>query len=148
MNIYVGNLSYDAGDEDVRTAFAAYGKVSSATVIKDKISGQSRGFAFVEMADATEGQNAINGLNGAPLKGRALKVNEARPREEGGRPSGGGFRSGPRPGGDRGDRGGGGGGGGYDRRPSGGPGGAGGPRRGNGGGDRRGSGGGGGRSSW
>jgi RNA recognition motif-containing protein len=134
MNIYVGNLAYDANDEDVRSAFAAYGQVSSATVIKDKISGQSRGFAFVEMPDSNEAQNAISSLNGAPLKGRALKVNEARPREEGGRPGGGGgFRSGPRPGGDR---------GGYDRRPSGGPGGA---RRGPGGGDRRG---GGGRSSW
>jgi cold-inducible RNA-binding protein len=141
MNIYVGNLAYDANDEDVRAAFAAYGQVSSATVIKDKFSGQSRGFAFVEMPDANEGQNAITSLNGVEIKGRALKVNEARPREEGGRPGGGGgFRSGPRPGG------GGGGGGGYDRRPSsGGPGGHGGPR----GNDRRGGGGGGGgRSSW
>jgi RNA recognition motif-containing protein len=143
MNIYVGNLAYDANDEDVRSAFAAYGQVSAATVIKDKISGQSRGFAFVEMPDSNEAQNAITSLNGAPLKGRALKVNEARPREEGGRPGGGGggggYRSGPRPGGDRGDR------GGYGGRSSGGPGG--GPRRGPGGGDRRGNSGGG-RSSW
>lgn len=82
MNIYVGNLSYQATDEDLRTAFAAYGTVKSASVIMDKMTGQSRGFGFVEMSTKSEGEAAIAGLNGKELKGRPLKINEARPREE------------------------------------------------------------------
>jgi cold-inducible RNA-binding protein len=132
MNIYVGNLPFSTAEEDLRVAFAAFGQVTSVAVIKDQFTGQSRGFGFVEMPNKDEGTAAINGLNGKELKGRALKVNEARPREER-RPGGGG-------GGGGGYGGGGGGGGGF-----GGPGG-GGPRRGPGGGDRdrRGGGGGGG----
>ena len=82
MNIYVGNLSYKASEEELRQAFAAYGQVSSVAIIKDAATGQSRGFAFVEMPNAAEGQAAINGMNGKELNGRPLKVNEARPREE------------------------------------------------------------------
>lgn len=82
MNIYVGNLSYEVTDEDLREAFAAFGEVSSARVIKDRYSGRSRGFGFVEMPTQTEAQAAIQGLNGQELKGRTLNVNEARPRAE------------------------------------------------------------------
>ncbi|HRK34078.1 MAG TPA: RNA-binding protein [Candidatus Hydrogenedentes bacterium] len=82
MNIYVGNLSYQATDEDLRSAFSAYGTVTSASVIMDKMTGQSRGFGFVEMASKNEGDAAIEGLNGKDLKGRPLRINEARPREE------------------------------------------------------------------
>ncbi|HBC46687.1 MAG TPA: RNA-binding protein [candidate division Zixibacteria bacterium] len=107
MNIYVGNLSHDATDEDLRQAFEAFGQVTSATIIKDKFSGESRGFAFVEMPTKAEGTAAIAGVNGQDLKGRALKVSEARPREQrGDRDFGGGGRGGDR-GGDRGGRGGG-----------------------------------------
>ena len=107
MNIYVGNLSHDASDEDLRQAFEAFGQVTSATIIKDKFSGESRGFGFVEMPTKAEGQAAIDGLNGQDLKGRSLKVSEARPRESrGGDRDFGGGRGGGR-GGDRGgDRGG------------------------------------------
>jgi cold-inducible RNA-binding protein len=98
MNIYVGNLSYKASEEELRQAFAAYGQVSSVAIIKDAATGQSRGFAFVEMPSATEGQAAINGMNGKELNGRPLKVNEARPREERPRRDGG-FGGGPRRGG-------------------------------------------------
>ena len=89
MNIYVGNLSYDVSEEDLRQAFAAFGQVSSATIIKDKYSGQSKGFGFVEMPSAEEARSAISQMNGKELKGRALNVNEARPRPEGGRKGGG-----------------------------------------------------------
>ncbi len=82
MNIYVGNLAYGATDDDLRSAFGAYGTVKSASVIIDKMTGQSRGFGFVEMGSKNEGDAAIAGLNGADLKGRPLKINEARPREE------------------------------------------------------------------
>lgn len=82
MNIYVGNLSYQATDEDLRSAFSAHGTVKSASVIMDKMTGQSRGFGFVEMASKSEGEAAIEALNGKDLKGRALRINEARPREE------------------------------------------------------------------
>ena len=82
MNIYVGNLSYKATEENVRQAFEAFGQVSSATIIKDKYSGQARGFGFVEMPDKTEAQAAIQNLNGKELLGQALNVNEARPRED------------------------------------------------------------------
>lgn len=80
MNIYVGNLSYDVMDEDLRQAFESFGQVASATVVKDKLGGASRGFGFVEMPDKAQAQAAIRGLNGTSLKGRALNVNEARPR--------------------------------------------------------------------
>ena len=80
MNIYVGNLSYQTGDEDLRQAFAAYGEVDSAKVIMDKFSGRSRGFGFVEMPNDDEARTAIAELNGKDLMERQLKVNEARPR--------------------------------------------------------------------
>lgn len=99
MNIYVGNLSYGATEEDLRAAFSQYGEVQKVTIIKDKLSGESRGFGFVEMASNEAGQAAIDALNGSDLKGRSLKINEARPREMeprggGDRRGGGGFRSG------------------------------------------------------
>jgi RNA recognition motif-containing protein len=90
VNIYVGNLSFDTTEDDLRDAFAAYGEVSSVAVIKDKFSGQSRGFAFVEMAGKPEANAAMQALNGSNLNGRTLTVNEAKPREE--RTGGGGNR--------------------------------------------------------
>ena len=93
MNIYVGKLSYEVTEEDLWQAFEPFGQVESATIIKDKYSGQSKGFGFVEMASKAEGQSAIDGLNGKELKGRAINVNEARPRTES-RGSGGGYRGG------------------------------------------------------
>ena len=112
MKIYVGNLSYEVTEEDLRLALEQFGQVESATIIKDKQSGQSKGFGFVEMASKAEGQAAIEGLNGKELKGRTLNVNEARPRTES-RGSGGGCGGGGR-GGQGGGRGGyGGGRGGY-----------------------------------
>ena len=111
MNIYVGKLSYEATEEDLRLAFEPFGQVESATIIKDKHSGQSKGFGFVEMASKAEGQSAIDGLNGKELKGRALNVNEAHPRTES-RGSGGGYGGGRGgQGGGRGEQGGGRGGG-------------------------------------
>ena len=83
MNIYVGNMSYETTEEDLRTACEAFGKVESVNIIKDKFSGQSKGFAFVEMPSKTDGQAAIDGLNDKELNGRSLNVNEARPRTEG-----------------------------------------------------------------
>ena len=83
MNIYVGNMAREVTDEDLQQAFEAFGQVSSATVIKDKLTGVSRGFGFVEMPAKAEAQSAIDGLNGKELKGQALNVNEARPRPEG-----------------------------------------------------------------
>jgi RNA recognition motif-containing protein len=88
VNIYVGNLSFDVTEEDVRGAFEAFGKVESVKIITDKYSGASRGFGFVEMPSKDEATAAIAGLNGKELKGRAMNVNEARPRTE--RPRGGG----------------------------------------------------------
>jgi len=88
MKIYAGNLSYEITEEDLRLAFEAFGKVESATIIKDKYSDRSKGFGFVEMPTAAEAQAAIEGLNGKDLKGRTLNVNEARPRTEGGRGGG------------------------------------------------------------
>ena len=85
MNIYVGNLSYSTTDDSLREAFEAHGQVASATIIKDKFSGESRGFAFVEMPNQEEASAAINALNEQDLNGRTLKVSEARPREDGGR---------------------------------------------------------------
>ena len=83
MNIYAGNLSFDLTDEDLQEAFEAYGQVASAAIIKDKFTGRSRGFGFVEMPTQAEAESAIEGLNGQDLKGRKLNVNEARPRSEG-----------------------------------------------------------------
>ena len=82
MNIYVGKLSHEVTEEDLRLAFEPFGQVESATIIKDKHSGQSKGFGFVEMVSKAEGQSAIDALNGKELQGRALNVNEARPRTE------------------------------------------------------------------
>ena len=82
MNIYVGNLSHEVTEEDLRLAFEPFGQVESVTIIKDKHSGQSKGFGFVEMASKADAQSAIDGLNGKELKGKALNVNEARPRTE------------------------------------------------------------------
>ncbi|MFQ6618899.1 MAG: RNA recognition motif domain-containing protein [Fidelibacterota bacterium] len=94
MNIYVGNLSPEVTEEDLRKSFETFGQVASVTIIKDKFSGESRGFGFVEMPAKAEAQSAITGLNGKELKGRMLNVNEARPRSEGRR--GGGRRGGGR----------------------------------------------------
>jgi RNA recognition motif-containing protein len=85
MNIYVGNMSFDVTEADLRAAFEAFGAVTSVNIIKDQYSGQPRGFGFVEMPSASEAQAAIAGLNGKDLMGRALTVNVARPREGGGR---------------------------------------------------------------
>lgn len=90
MNIYVGGLPREATEADLRQAFEAFGQVAAVRVMKDKFSGESRGFGFVEMPAAAEAQAAIAGLNGKELKGRVLTVNEARERQEGGRRGGGG----------------------------------------------------------
>jgi RNA recognition motif-containing protein len=95
MNIYVGNLSYDATDEDLKKEFEAFGQVESVKIIRDNYTNRSKGFGFVEMPNNSEAQAAIDGLKGKELKGRALNINEARPKTEGGggggrRPSGGG----------------------------------------------------------
>jgi len=90
MNIYVGNLSYNVSEEDLKTAFEAFGQVTSASIIKDKFSGQSKGFGFVEMPSKEEAQAAITGMNGKEMKGRTLNVNEARPRSDDRRGGGGG----------------------------------------------------------
>ena len=89
MNIYVGNLSYDATDETIKRAFESFGEVTSARVIKDKYTGQSRGFGFVEMAVQSQAQTAIKSLNGKELLGKPISVNEARPRTDQGRTGGG-----------------------------------------------------------
>lgn len=82
MNIYIGNLSTEVTEEDLRKAFGAYGQVESANIIKDRYSNESRGFGFVEMESKSEAQSAIDGLNGTELKGNTLNVNEARPRND------------------------------------------------------------------
>jgi RNA recognition motif-containing protein len=132
--LYVGNLSYNIRDDDLQQAFAVYGSVSSAKVMMDRDTGRSKGFGFVEMGSDAEAQAAINGMNGQALDGRAIVVNEARPREE--RP--GGFGGGGRSGGGGGFGGGGGGrsggGGGFGGGGGGGYGGGGGGRSGGGGG--------------
>jgi RNA recognition motif-containing protein len=133
--LYVGNLSYNIRDEDLQQAFAQYGSVSSAKVMMDRDTGRSKGFGFVEMGSDPEAQAAINGMNGQALDGRAIVVNEARPREE--RP--GGFGGG---GGRTGGGGGFGGGGGRTGGGGGGFGGGGGGGYGGGGGGRTGGGGG------
>jgi RNA recognition motif-containing protein len=96
MNIYVGGLSYDATEADLREAFEAFGAVTSVSIIKDQATGQSRGFGFVEMPTTSEAQAAISGLNGQALRGRTLNVNEARPRTD--------TRTDRRPGGGQGGR--------------------------------------------
>ena|ERR1700761_2884577 len=82
MNMYVSNLSFDVRDEDLRGFFTPYGEVTSAKIINDKATGQSRGFGFVEMSDEKAARKAMAELNGAPVDGRNLKVTEARAREE------------------------------------------------------------------
>lgn len=157
--LYVGNLAYSVRDDSLQQAFAQFGTVTSAKVMMDRETGRSKGFGFVEMGSDAEAQAAINGMNGQPLEGRAIVVNEARPRED--RPGGGGgFRGGYGGGGGGGSYGGGGGGyggggGGGGRSPYGGGGGGRGPygggNRGGGGGYGGGSGGGyggGGRSGY
>ena len=94
MNIYVGNLTYEVTDEELLEAFSKHGQVVSARVIRDRFSGRSRGFGFVEMSNNQEAEAAIGALNGQDLQGRALTVNQARPREGNGgdRRGGGGSR--------------------------------------------------------
>ena len=82
MNIYVGNLSWNSADDDLRGAFEAFGEVSSAKVIMDRETGRSRGFGFVEMPDDSAAKQAIEGMNNKDLQGRTLRVNEARPRDD------------------------------------------------------------------
>lgn len=103
MNIYIGNLSAEVTDEELNNLFAEYGKVSSAKVIRDMFSQESRGFGFVEMPAQAEAQKAIDELNTKEVKGKKLVVNEARPRRDhrGGRGRGGGRRGGGGRGGDR-----------------------------------------------
>src|SRR5512141_2221511 len=135
--LYVGNLAYSVRDDSLQEAFAQFGTVTSAKVMMDRDTGRSKGFGFVEMGSDAEAQAAINGMNGQSLEGRAIVVNEARPREDrpggfggggGGRSGGGGGHGGGGGGGDGGGGGGGagGGGGGGGRRPDGGGGGGGG----------------------
>jgi hypothetical protein len=149
--LYVGNLAYSVRDDSLQQAFAEFGTVTSAKVMMDRDTGRSKGFGFVEMGSDAEAQAAINGMNGQPLEGRAIVVNEARPREErpggfgggGGRSGGGGGYGGGGGGYGGGGGGYGGGGGGGGRSPYGGGGGG---RSGGGGGYGGGGGGGGGRS--
>lgn len=98
MNIYVGNLSHNTSEQELRTAFEQFGQVTKASIITDKFSGEPRGFAFVEMSNKSEAIAAINGLNGKEFGGRTLNVSEARPREDrgggGGGRGGGGHRGG------------------------------------------------------
>ena len=104
MNIYVGNLSYDVTEDDLKEMFEAFGQVSSSSVVRDKFSGQSKGFGFVEMPTDTEAKAAISGLSGKEIKGRSISVDEARPRAGGGGGGGGGGRGGGGGGGGRGGR--------------------------------------------
>ncbi|MEX2303332.1 MAG: RNA-binding protein [Bryobacterales bacterium] len=108
--LYVGNLAFSATEDEIRDAFSAHGEVDSVHLVTDRDTGQSRGFAFVEMSDADQAEQAIGALNGANLGGRPLVVNEARPRPDRGGSGGGGGGGGR---GGRGGRGGGGGGGGQ-----------------------------------
>jgi RNA recognition motif-containing protein len=113
MNIYVGNLSWQMTDEDLRTLFEQYGSVTSAKIVKDKVSGRSKGFGFVEMPDDTEAQNALSSLYDSEVLGRKIIVNEAQPKPQNGGGGGGGFKK--RSFGGGGGNGGGGGGGGYKK---------------------------------
>jgi RNA recognition motif-containing protein len=103
MNIYVGNLSYEVTEEDLKEAFEVFGEVETVKILKDNDTGRSKGFGFVEMSNNADAQSAINGLNDKELKERTLKVNKARPRTEnsGGRGGFGGGRRGGRQGGGR-----------------------------------------------
>jgi RNA recognition motif-containing protein len=94
MNIYVGNLSYDVSEENLRQTFEPFGQVASATIVKDRYSGQPRGFGFVEMPNREEAQEAIKNLNGKELQGRQINVNEAHARTDRGRPGKGRGRTG------------------------------------------------------
>lgn len=94
MNIYVSNLSFNVQDEDLKEFFAPYGEVSSAKIINDRETGKSRGFGFVELADDEAAKKAIAELDGATVEGRAIKVMEAKPKEDKPRGGGGGFRGG------------------------------------------------------
>lgn len=111
MNIFVGNLSFQTTQDELHAAFAQFGNVDRVNIVTDRDTGQPRGFAFVEMPDQHEAETAIQQLNGAELNGRAMNVNEARPKPAGGGFGGGGGRGGPRGGGGGrgGNRGGGGG---------------------------------------
>ncbi len=129
MRLFVGNLSFNTTEVDLQDAFEKFGTVTDCKIMMDRATNRSRGFAFVTMGSAAEGEAAMKGLDGKQVDGRAIKVNEARPREEGGGGGGGGYRGG-----------GGGGGGGY--RGGGGGGGERGERGGGGGGERSGGGGG------
>ena len=93
-NIFVGNLSYQVTQEDLQAAFEAYGAVDRVNIVTDRATGQPRGFAFVEMPDSQAAQSAISQLNGAELRGRAMNVNEARPKPTGGDGGYGGNRGG------------------------------------------------------
>ena len=95
-NIYVGNLSFDVSDAGLQEAFAAFGEVSKASVVTDRMTGRSRGFGFVEMANDDEGTAAIEGLNGTDLGGRTITVNVAKPKVDRGRGGGGGGGGGRR----------------------------------------------------
>ncbi len=107
MNIFVGNLNYSITEDDIREIFEEYGELSSVKLITDKFTGKSKGFGFVEMADADEAKKAIEELNGAEVEGRTMVVNESiEKKRENRKPSGGGFRGGNRGGGN----------GGYNRR--------------------------------
>jgi cold-inducible RNA-binding protein len=108
-NIFVGNLDFNTGEDELRQLFTTYGQVDRVSIMTDRDTGRSRGFGFVEMANAEEGEKAIAGLNGSQVGGRTLNVNEARPKVERGGGGGGGGR-------DRGGRGGGHGGGGGGGR--------------------------------
>jgi RNA recognition motif-containing protein len=105
MNIYVGNLSFNVTEDDLRQAFEGFGQLASVSIIKDKFTGQSKGFGFVEMPSNDEAKAAISGMNGKEMKGRTLNVNEARPRTDDRRGGGGGGGAGGRrPGGSGGGR--------------------------------------------
>lgn len=92
MNIYVGNLSWQMTDEELRTLFEQYGSVTSAKIVKDKVSGRSKGFGFVEMPEDSEAQNALTSLYESEVLGRKIIVNEAQPKPQGGAGGGGGFK--------------------------------------------------------
>jgi len=115
MNLYVGNLPYRITEDQLKATFEEYGQVSSCTIIKDKVTGQSKGFGFLEMPESSEAEAAINNLNGHDLMGRKINVNEARPREGGGGGGGGSRGQGGGGGGQRDNYGGGYGNGGSDR---------------------------------
>lgn len=110
MNIYVGNMNFDLGNDDLYNLFSQFGTVTSAKIINDKVTGRSKGFGFVEMENDEDARKAISSLNESEVKSRKLIVNEARPQEQRSGGGGGGYRGG---GGGGGNRGGGGGGGGY-----------------------------------